>query len=86
MLDHFDLVIAQDMARDTAATARLLNKTFPMLTFPDIHSTGAKNAGHYTKPALTDSQIRNIRDKTLMDKVLYEYAKVLHQRSLGGVK
>jgi hypothetical protein len=74
MLDHFDLVMAQDM-RDTAATARLLRKALPALHHP---FPKAKNVGHYQTPALSSSQMKSIRDKTAMDKVLYEYAKVLH--------
>jgi hypothetical protein len=83
MLDHFDLVIAQGLAKDTAATAFLLSKAFPALTFPKLRSAKT-NAGHYATPTFSSSQVSYVRNQTLMDKVLYEYAKVLHQRSLDS--
>lgn len=82
MLDHYDLVLAQEMAmKDSNATLQLLKKTFLTLSFPSI--SGARNKGKYNRNIqFTPFQLDFIRNHTLMDKVLYEYAKVLHKRKL----
>lgn len=82
MLDHYDLVLAQEIAMaDPSATLQLLKKSFPTLSFPSIGSP--RNAGKYNRDVrFTAEQLDFIRNHTLMDKVLYEYAKILHKRKL----
>lgn len=82
MLDHYDLVLAQEVAMaDPSATLQLLKKSFPTLSFPSIGSP--RNSGKYNRDVLfTVEQLDFIRNHTLMDKVLYEYAKILHKRKL----
>jgi len=82
MMDHYDLVLAQEMAvQDPDATLQLLKKSFPTLSFPSISS--AKKRGKYNRNVnFSPFQLDFIRNHTSMDKVLYEYAKILHKKKL----
>lgn len=84
MLDYYDLVLTQEMmSADPNATEQLLKRSFPTLTLPRMSAVSKKNVNTYNRqPNLTDFQIGYIQSQTLMDKVLYEYAKILHKRKL----
>ena len=79
-IDLFDLVLAQDMMEDVESIRRLFESEFPSLQFRQL---GVKsNKGNYAKVNLTQFQINFIQNQTEMDKVLYEYGKILHQRRM----
>ena len=75
-------MLAQEIAvTDPSATLQLLKKSFPTLSFPSIGSL--RNSGKYNRDVqFTVEQLDFIRNHTLMDKVLYEYAKIPHKRKL----
>lgn len=79
-IDLFDLVLAQDMMEDVESIRRLFESEFPSLQFRQLGVKSRK--GDYKKVNLTQFQINFIQNQTEMDKVLYEYGKILHQRRI----
>lgn len=81
-LDHFDLVMVQDMVKNVGSTKIILKKEFPDLIFRNLQKK--ENVQSYSHQKLTNVQLQYIHNLTLMDKVLYEYAKILHQKKLDS--
>ena len=79
-IDLFDLVLAQDMMEDVESIRRLFESEFPSLQFRQLGVKSRK--GDYKKVNLTQFQNNFIQNQTEMDKVLYEYGKILHQRRI----
>jgi hypothetical protein len=86
MLQHFDLVLPmEDMTRNTTTTAQIFRHHFPAFEFQWEGRRMGRRSYRRKPRRMTESELSLLRDNILMDTVLYEYAKLLHEQQIEQI-